>query len=92
MQAYIEPPPIPLIKKETDDASKCDIIKIKMLWNPSDVDSEMYELNIATFEHGQPEEFLALMKNFKTNIDRTGPTLAAGKINYLSNILRRESL
>ena len=32
------------------------------------------------------------MKNFNTTIDRTGPTLAAGKINYLRTLLRGEAL
>ena len=61
VQAWIKPPTIPLIKKETDDASECKIFKIKMCRNPSDANSETYELKIATFEHSQPEEFLALM-------------------------------
>ena len=55
VQARIEPPSIPIIKKETDHFSECDIIKIKMCQNPSDANSERYELMIATFEHGQPE-------------------------------------
>ena len=32
----------------------------------------MYKLKIVTFEHVQPEELLALMKNFKPAIDGTG--------------------
>ena len=39
-----------------------------MLRNPSDANSEMYKLNIVTFEHDQTEEFLALMKNFKISV------------------------
>ena len=35
LQAHIEPPPIPLIKEESDDVIKCDIIKIKMCCKPS---------------------------------------------------------
>ena len=54
VQARVEPLIINLIKKQTDDVSECYIIKIKMRWNPSDADSETYELNIATFENGQP--------------------------------------
>ena len=32
--------------------------------NPSDTASETYKLEIVTFENGQPEEFLKLMKNY----------------------------
>ena len=59
---------------------------------PSDAGSETYELKIVTFENGQPEELFALMKNFKTAIDRTGITSAALKISYLRNLLHGESL
>ena len=65
---------------------ECDIIKIKIRWNPSVADSEKYELEIATFENGQLEEFFALLKNFKTAIDGTGTTSVAGKINYLRTL------
>ena len=40
-----------------------------------------------TFEHGQPEELLALMDNFKTSFDGIGTTPAEGKIDYLRNLL-----
>ena len=92
VQERIKSSPILIIKKETGDVSNCDIIKIKMHRNLSDADSEMYELKIATFEIGQPEEFLALIKNFKTAIDGTGTMLAAVRMNYLLNLLRGEEL
>ena len=92
VQACIEPLLIPPIKREKYDVSECDIINIKMCWNLYDADLEMYELKIETFEHGQPEEFLALMKNFKTAIDGTGNKSAAVKINYLCNLLHGEAL
>ena len=49
LQARIEPPLITMIKKETEGVITCDIINIKMRRNPSDVDSETYELKITTF-------------------------------------------
>ena len=63
-----------------------------MRQNPSDADLETYELNISTFENGQPEELLKLMKNFKRVFDGTGTTTAAEKTNYLRNVLREEAL
>ena len=58
-----------------------------MRQNLSNNNSETYELKIVTFEHDQPEEFLALMKNFKGEVDRTGTTKEAGKINYIRTLL-----
>ena len=47
----------------------------------------MYELNISTFENGKPEEFLAILKNFKTLIDVIGITSTRRIINYIWNML-----
>ena len=49
-------------------------------------------MKIVTFKHGQPEELLHLINNFKRAVDRTGTTVTAGKINYLRTLLRREAL
>ena len=90
LQARIKQPPIPLINKETDGMKECDIIKIKMIQNLSNTDLETYKLKIVTFEHGQPEEFLSLMKNFKKAVDGTGNTQTAGNMNYICTILHGE--
>ena len=59
--------------------SERDIIKIKICRNLSDANLKMYKHNIAMFEHGQLEEFLTLMKNFKNAVDGTDTKLAARK-------------
>ena len=43
---------------------------------------------MSTFEDGQPEEFLALLRNFKISIDVTGMTTDSGRVNYLHTMLR----
>ena len=91
-QARIEPPPIPLTKKQPGGVKYYDIIKIKIRRNPANAASERYELKIITFEHGQPEEFLQLMKNFKKAVDRTGTTAVSGEINYLRTMLLGKAL
>ena len=63
-----------------------------MLQNLSDTHSETYKLKIVTFEHGQPEQFLQLLNNFKRAVDWTGTTTAEGKIKYLRNLLHGEAL
>ena len=55
VHARIEPPPIPLVKKGPNKVNEYDTIKIKMLQNLSDTDSETYKLKILTLEHGEPE-------------------------------------
>ena len=80
------------MKKQTHNVSECDIIKIKMIQDPSDANSETYKLKIATFENVKLEAFLALTKNFKTAIDGAGTISAAGKINYLRTLLCGDAL
>ena len=79
VQARIEPPPILLIKKNPLESNKCDIINIKIRRNPLDAASETKKLKIVTFKHGQPEDLLQLMKNFKRAVDGTCTTTTAGK-------------
>ena len=78
-QAHIELLPIPLIKATSGKLEECNIIKIKMRRDPASATSETYELKFQTYENGKPEEFLEMMKDFKTNTDRTGTTSATGK-------------
>ena len=72
--------------------SECNIIKIKMCRNLSNANLETYKLNIAMFEHGQPEEFLMLMKNFKNAVDGTEIKLETRMINYLHTLFHGEAL
>ena len=91
VQARINPPPIPLKRAAPETVKECDIINIKMQWYPARATSDTNDLEINMFENGKPEYFLKIMKNFKTAIDATGATSAAGKINYLRTILCVES-
>ena len=88
----INPPLIPLNRAVTENAKECDIIKIKMFWDSYSSTSETYNLKIDIFENSKPEEFLALMKNFKTTIDGTGTMSAPESINYLHTMLCGEYL
>ena len=44
-------------------------------------------MNVSTFDDGQPEEFLALLRNFKISIGGTVKTTPTVRINYLYKIL-----
>ena len=92
VQARIEPPTIPLNRTVTDNMKGCDIIRIKMRWDPESYMSETYELNIDTFENVKPEELLALMNNFNTMSEGTGTMSATRSINYLHHMLRGEAI
>ena len=92
VQARIEPPPIPLVKLELEDEHATHIIKVKIQTNQSQAASDMYNININTFNDVQPEEFLALLKNFKITIDGTGTSTLSGRISYLHTILRGQRL
>ena len=81
VQACIEPPPILLIKETTGKVEECNIIKINMRQYPASAIYDTYELKVQMFENGKPEEFLQMMKDFKTATDRRGTTSATRKIN-----------
>ena len=90
VQARGEPPTIPLIKAETEEEKASKTIKVKMRQNPDSAASETYNMKMATFENGQQEEFLMLLKNFKTAFNRSGTMSVAGRNNYLRTMLRGE--
>ena len=92
MQARIDPPLIPLIKADFKEENSKSIIKFKMRLNLASSASEPYELEMATFENGQPEEFLALLKNSKTAINGTGTMSVSGISYYLRTMLHGEAL
>ena len=72
VQARIDPPPIPLIKATNRNTEETNIIKVKIRQDPASATSETYELKVQTFKNGKPEEFLQMMKDFKTAVDGTG--------------------
>ena len=75
-----------------DDDRTTHIIKIKIRRNPTSAASETYNVNMNTFDDGQPEKFLSLLKNFKIAIDGTRTTTPSGRINYLRTMLRGQAL
>ena len=56
------------------------MINIKMLRDPESSTSDTYKLKVQTFGNGKPEEFLHMMKDFKTAIDGTVTTPDTKKI------------
>ena len=67
-------------------------IKVKVCRKPSQSPLKTNKINISTFPDIQPEEFLALMINFKTTINVTVMNTASGRIYYLRTMLCGTSL
>ena len=88
IQAQIEPPPISLIRAKLQEQKATNIIKDEIFRNTSQATSETNKVNRYTFNNGQPEELLALLKNWKIATDVTGTTLSSGQIKYLRTLLR----
>ena len=63
-----------------------------ILCNPVSAALEMFKLKMATFENGQPEDFLRFIDNFKTGIYGISTITIAGWINFLLKMLRGEAL
>ena len=92
VQEHIEPPPIPLGELELDKDRSTHIIKVKIQRNPTLEMPETYNINMPTFKDGQPEEFLALIKNFSIENDGTGMASPPGQIKHLHMMLRGDAL
>ena len=87
VQVRIEPPPISPIKVELEELYAVHNIKVKFWRNPSQTASETYKINISTFNDGQLEKFLALLRRIKIKIDETSTTPVLVWINYLRTML-----
>ena len=81
VQARIDTPPIPLINVELEEERASNIIKAKLRKPLALATSETCNIDIVTLENSQPEEFLALLNNFKIAVYRTGTTSVVGQIN-----------
>ena len=92
VQARINTPPIPPIKTISENLEEYNIIKINMRQDLASATSNTYELKVQTLENGKPEEFLKMMKEFKTTTDRTGTTPATSKFQFIRAMLRGDYL
>ena len=91
-QLCIDPPPIAFAKNYYTEEHHTNIIKVKIQRNLMSATLETYKLKMKIFESGQPEELIALLKNFKKSIDRTRTNTISRPVNYLCTIIRGEAL
>ena len=82
----IEPPTIPLIKKE-EDIQYNNLTKINLRRTPNSAASGTYEFKMGILKLGSPEAILELMINFDKAVVGTGTTSPAVNISFLKNLL-----
>ena len=87
VQGHIKPLPIPIVKVEIEEELLINIIKVKICINPTSVMSETYNINMFIFKDVQPEEFLALLKNYRIAIYGTVTTSPFGTNHYLRTMI-----
>ena len=62
-----------------EKVAECNITRIKILQDTESVTSKNYKLKVLMSKNGKPEDFLQMMKDFKTATDGTGTTSATVK-------------
>ena len=87
VKARIETPLTTLVEADLEEQKATNIIKVDIWRNPSQATLETYKVNMYTFNDVQPEECLALLRNWKIATDRTGMTSPSGRITYLCTFL-----
>ena len=60
--AYVDPPPIVLIKETSNGKSDGNYFELKMCRDPTSSMSDLYEFRMSLFDHSEPEEFLFFCK------------------------------
>ena len=76
----MEPPPNSLIKIKNDTKLGKYCVEIKLRGDPTSEKSELYELKMAVFDNGDPEEFLLFVRNFQMMLEASGNISTSSKI------------
>ena len=69
--ARLETPPIPLVKEMSTGKSDGDYVKLKLRRDPTSSASDLYELRMSLFDHGDPEELFFFIRNFQMTLAAT---------------------
>ena len=92
VQLHVELPPIPLIKGKHNDKSDKYFLSIKFRRDLTSEKSGLYELKMALFNIGNPEDFLLFVHNFNTTFEASVTLQAGAKVQFLCTIVRGEVL
>ena len=70
VQVHVEPPPISLIKIKNSDKLDKYFVTLKLCRDLMLEKSDLYELKMTLFDDGESEEFLLLICNFNSILNR----------------------
>ena len=65
---YVEPLTITIIKEMCNGTSYKYFVQLKLCRDPTSSTLDLYKFKMYLFGHGNPEEFLFLIRNFNMNI------------------------
>ena len=63
-QVHVDPPPIPPIKSKINEKPNRDFGKIELRRDSMSENLDLYELKMALYDNGKPEEFLLFIHKF----------------------------
>ena len=55
IQVHVDPPPVPLVKRNTNEKLDKDCVKVKLHRYPTSEKSNLYKFKISLFDNGKPE-------------------------------------
>jgi hypothetical protein len=91
-QKRFVPPPIPLERAETKELKKNECLTLKLRSDPTNVDSQTYELTIKFFSGGTPEEWLVFLRDFKRVLVGQNITNGPGKYLMICRLIFGDTL
>ena len=90
--AQINAPPIPLVREEEPKVEKHQTITFKLCSNPTNQNSQNYELTIPYFHSGTPKQWVKVRKEILKVITGTNITMGAGKYVIAHHVLTGNAL
>ena len=86
--SYVEPLPMPLIKKTCNGKSDRYFVKLTFCRDPTSSTLDFYEFKKSLFDHGNPEDFLFFVCNFNMTLAETGTLEMNTNIHYICTLVR----
>ena len=83
VQVDVEPPLTSLIKSNRNDNTDTDFVKLKLFRDPTSYKSDLYELKMALFNNGYPEQFCCFARNFNMTLAASGTLGMDAKVQYI---------
>ena len=85
-------PPIPYKRKEKKKLAQDERLTLKLRTDPANQDSQEYELTVAIFSSGTPEEWLVFLKNLNKTMVGMNITNGPAKYTMARRLMEGEAL